>query len=47
MQKMDEMNTVHTTFIVSHVVSCCNEDKDKESAFIARGHSLQSSFLNL
>lgn len=29
---------------MSHVLSCCNKDKDKESAFIARGHSLQSSF---
>lgn len=35
------------TFITLHVVLCCNRDKDKQSAFIARGHSLQSLFLNL
>lgn len=45
---MDEMNTVHITFIMSRVISCRNKDKDKKSAFIVRGHSLQSSFfLNL
>lgn len=29
---------------MSRVVWCGNKEKDKESAFIARGHSLQSSF---
>lgn len=43
-ERTDEMNTVHITFIMSHVASCRHKDKDKESAFIARGHSLQSSF---
>lgn len=42
--KMDEMNTVHITFIVPHVA---NEDKDEKSALNVRVLSLQSSVFSL
>lgn len=46
-QKTDEMNTVHITFIMSHVVSVVTRIKTRKVHFIARGCSLQSSFFFL